>query len=60
MGIGFQSGIKSAFLFQYDFQLSASAFGVRRDKAALFPVGENPTRLSLQPKATGAIIEATK
>lgn len=37
-----------------------SALGVRRDKAALFPVVENLTRLSLQPKATGAIMEASK
>lgn len=37
----------------------ASAFGVRPDKA-VFPRGRNPTRLSLQPKAPGATMEATK
>jgi len=37
-----------------------SATHVRRDKAALFPVGARPTRRSLQPEATGAGMEATK
>jgi hypothetical protein len=31
-----------------------SGIHVRRDKAALFPVGARPTRRSLQPEATGA------
>jgi hypothetical protein len=34
--------------------------GVRREKAALFPVGASPTRQPLQPEATGAIVEVTK
>jgi len=37
-----------------------SALGVRRDKAALFPVGANPARQPLQPEATGAVMEVTK
>jgi len=37
-----------------------SAVGVRRAKAALFPVGASPTRQPLQPEATGAIVEVTK
>jgi hypothetical protein len=37
-----------------------SASGVRREKAALFPVGASPTRQLLQPEATGATMEATK
>ena len=34
--------------------------GVRRAKAAFFPVGERPTRLALQPEAIGAVMEVTK
>lgn len=37
-----------------------SAHGVHSAKGGAFPVGENPTRLSLQPKATGIAIEAMK
>ena len=37
-----------------------SATHVRRDKAALFPVGARPTRRPLQPEAAGAGMEATK
>ncbi len=37
-----------------------SAQGVRRGKAAFFPVGASPTRPSLQPEATGAVMEVTK
>jgi hypothetical protein len=33
---------------------------LRRDKAALFPVGASPTRRPLQPEATGADMEETK
>ncbi len=37
-----------------------SVMGVRRDKAAFF-MGASPTRqLSLQPEATGAVMEVTK
>jgi hypothetical protein len=34
--------------------------GVRRAKAALFPVGVSTTRQPLQPEATGAAMEVTK
>ncbi len=37
-----------------------SAVGVRRGKAALFQGGANSTRPSLQPEATGAVMEVTK
>ena len=36
-----------------------AAPGVRRDKAALFPVGESPTRQSAPAGITGAVHEAT-
>jgi hypothetical protein len=29
-------------------------------KGGVFPVGERPTRLSLQPEAIGAVMEVTK
>src|SRR5882762_7552345 len=37
-----------------------SVDGVRHAKARRFPVGENPTRQSLQPEAIGAVMEVTK
>ena len=40
--------------------IRTSASRVRRGKAALFPVGERPTRQPLQPEATGATMEVTK
>ena len=41
-------------------KICKSAYRVRRGKAALFPVGESPTRQPLQPEATGATMEVTK
>jgi CheY-like chemotaxis protein len=37
-----------------------SVLGVRREKAALFPVGASPTRQVFQQEATGATVEVTK
>jgi hypothetical protein len=49
----------SYLIKQAEFQ-KMSASGVRRGKAAFFPVGVNPTRLLFQPEATGATVEVTK
>jgi hypothetical protein len=35
---------------------SRAASGVRREKAALFPVGARPTRRPLQPEAIEAVM----
>jgi len=40
--------------------IQMSGLGVRRGKAARFPVGASPTRPTLQPEATGAVMEVTK
>ena len=37
-----------------------SEMGVRRGKAAFFPVGASPTRRTLPPEAAGAVMEVTK